>query len=240
MPTLAPVPTPPFPPDDRATIDFPGDDLERRRAQARTTGRDTPDREVVADRDPAGRDAADRVDPDRHGLTAWVARLAVDDAARERSQAHWLRQQAREEGTFAGVLADLADRGRPLLVQLRNGRLHRGRVTVVGADFVTLGRSSGHDVLVAFSGIASVRTQPGEAPTAGDRAVQSRTTLAETLSALSEERVRILVLGADPAQPVAGELRSVGRDVLTIRLDGGGLAYVAVTSVAEVSLAVSG
>jgi hypothetical protein len=40
------------------------------------------------------------------------------------------------------------------------------------------------------------------------------------------------------ADGVAGELRSVGRDVVTVRLDGEprAAAYVAITAIAEVSL----
>jgi hypothetical protein len=170
-------------------------------------------------------------------LSAWVGRLAVDVAARERARAHWLHRQASEEGTFAGVLADLAERGRPIVVHLHNGRVHRGRATVVGKDFVALAKGASGEVLVAHTAIATVRTVSGEPPTSGDRWLRTPTTLLETLSALGDERARVLVLGLDPAHGVSGELRGVGRDVLTIRLDGdGALTYVALPAVAEVSV----
>jgi hypothetical protein len=61
------------------------------------------------------------------------------------------------------------------------------------------------------------------------------------LSALGEERTRVLIVGFDPRQAISGELRAVGRDVLTVRLGGdGGTAYVALGSVAEISLVESG
>jgi hypothetical protein len=201
---------------------------------------------VVTTPDPAdaarrtGRLAGGPVDGDA-GLSAWAAELATDEAARARSRAYWLQRQAAEEGTFGGIVADLADRGRPIVVHLHNGRLHRGRATVVGSDFVVLRATGGRDVAIALSAVASVRTLPGEPATSGDRFVPAATTLAEMLGALGEERVRVVVIGIDARHPVSGELRAVGRDVLTIRLDGeGGTAYVTLGSVAEISLVESG
>jgi hypothetical protein len=62
--------------------------------------------------------------------------------------------------------------------------------------------------------------------------------LAEMLSVLAAERPRVLVVTLASDEGVAGELRSVGRDVVTIRLDGDpqASAYVAVDAIAEVSL----
>jgi hypothetical protein len=175
------------------------------------------------------------------GLAALAAELASDDAVRARARAHWLGRQAAAEGTFAGVLRDLAERGRAVLVHLHNGHLHRASVAVVGADFVVLRTAGGRDVAIALHAVASVRTLPGEPTTSGDRFLPTTTTLAEMLDALGEDRARVLVTGLDARQPVAGELRAVGRDVATIRLDGaGGTAYVALDSVAEISLVESG
>jgi hypothetical protein len=174
-------------------------------------------------------------------LAALVAELSADEAVAARSRAHWLSRQAAAEGTFSGILRDLAERGRPVVVHLHNGRLHRGVATVVGADFVVVRAPTGRDVAIALAAVASVRTLPGERATTGDRFVPATTTLAEMLSALGEERARVLVIGLDPRQAVGGELRAVGRDRLTIRLGGdGGTAYVALDSVAEISLVESG
>ena len=174
-------------------------------------------------------------------LAALVAELSTDEAVAARSRAHWLSRQAAAEGTFSGILRDLAERGLPVVVHLHNGRLHRGVATVVGADFVVVRAATGRDVAIALAAIASVRTLPGERTTTGDRFEPATTTLAEMLSALGEERARVLVLGLDPRQAIGGELRAVGRDLLTIRLGGdGGTAYVALDSVAEISLVESG
>jgi hypothetical protein len=174
-------------------------------------------------------------------LAALVAELSSDQAALTRSRAHWLSRQAAAEGTFGGILRDPAERGRPVLLSLHNGRLHRGVTTVVGADFVVVRVGPGRDVAIALAALSSVRTLPGEPATTGDRFVPAATSLAEMLSALGEERTRVLIVGSDARQAVSGELRAVGRDVLTVRLGGdGGTAYVALGSVAEISLVESG
>jgi hypothetical protein len=193
--------------------------------------------------DAAGRETDRMGPPTGHDadLATLVAQLSTDEAVLARTRAHWLNRQAAAEGTFAGILRDLAERGRPVLVHLHNGRLHRGAATVVGADFVVIRTAGDRDVAVTFTAIASVRTLPGEPATTGDRFLPATTTLAEMLSALGEERARILVMGLDARQAIAGELRAVGRDVLTIRLGGeGGTAYVALDSLAEISLVESG
>lgn len=174
-------------------------------------------------------------------LAVWVASLVADDAAAARARTAWLRRQAAEEGTFAGALVDLAERAAPVVVHLHNGRRHRGTLVLVGRDFVALRTAGGRDVLVAERGLASVRTLPADAVTIGDRPVLTDLTLAETLAALADERARVLLIGHDAEDALAGELRGVGADLVTIRLDGGGgTAYVSSSSVLELSVTVSG
>ena len=174
-------------------------------------------------------------------LAAWVAGLAADESARARARTYWLRRQAEDEGTFVGVLADLADRRRAVVVHLHNGRRHRGEIRVLGADFIALETANHTSVIVHHRSVASVRTAAGEPATVGDRSVVTDVALAETLGALAEERPRVLLIGDDATDSVRGELRRAGRDVLTVRLDGdGGTAYVPLSSVAEISLAESG
>lgn len=196
----------------------------------------------------------DRPTGDRHGhraddaltasgmpLAAWVASLVADEAAAARARTAWLHRQAAEEGTFTGALVDLAERAAPVVAHLHNGRRHRGTIVLVGRDFAALRTTGGRDVLVAARGLASVRTLPGDAVTIGDRPVLTDLTLAETLAALADERARVLLIGHDADEPLAGELRGVGADLVTIRLDGGGgTAYVSSSSVLELSVTVSG
>jgi hypothetical protein len=178
-------------------------------------------------------------DAARLGLGAWLGRLLVADAAQQRSEGYWRQRQTEEEGTFAGILTDLAERTTPIVVHLANGRLHRGAVTGLGSDFAVIGTGE-RDVVVRLSAITSVRTLVHERVTAGDRPAVGTLTIAEALGALAEERQRVLLIGADAGHPVRGELRAVGRDVARVREDGGGTAYVALASVVEISAAESG
>jgi hypothetical protein len=171
-------------------------------------------------------------------LERWVADARADGAVAERTRERWLRQVADESATYAGVLVDLAERGTPVAVHTAGGRRHRGVVAGVGTDFVALRAASGHDVLLAFSGIAAVRVDGGGAPV-GDRVVDVEMGLAEALAAIAGARPRVLVVTSADGEGLAGELRAVGRDVVTLRLDGADRspAYVAIASIAEVTLA---
>ena len=177
--------------------------------------------------------------PDLLGrLAAWASEISADAAAAARSRERWLRQAAEEEATFAGVLLDLAERRAPVVVVGRAGRRHRGVVTAVGGDFVVVKVVDGGDVLLSLGGIASVRPEPRAIPAPGDRPVTVDIGLAEALAAVAADRPRVLVVTMADADGLAGELRTVGRDVLTLRLDGSDRtpAYVPIASVVEVRL----
>jgi hypothetical protein len=92
-------------------------------------------------------------------------------------------------------------------------------------------------VLLTHAGIASVRPERRSNAPAGDRSVPLDATLADALAVLAEDRPRVLVVTLASTDGVAGELRSVGRDVITLRVDGSPPApvYIAISAVAEVS-----
>jgi hypothetical protein len=172
-------------------------------------------------------------------LDRWVAEARVEDAARRRSSERWLRQQAEEEATFAGVLIDLGERGAHVAVHTSSGRVHRGRISVVGLDFMRVEVPMAGDVLVALKVISSVRTDRDEPVVTGDRASSSRLALAEMITGLAAERDRALFVPLDGRGPVCGTVRSVGQDLVVVRLDGGGdshagIAYLALSSIGEV------
>jgi hypothetical protein len=168
-----------------------------------------------------------------------VADAVAEDAARERSQTRMLRQIAEEEATFLGVALDLAERGALVVARTSSGRSHRGRVLAVGRDFVVLRDGGGPPVFLAVTAMASLRAQPGAASddTAGGRAAPLGVGLAALLVGLAAERPRVQV-SAVGDEPVAGQLRSVGADVLTLRLDGdaGLRAHVRLGAVSELLL----
>jgi hypothetical protein len=170
-------------------------------------------------------------------LDRWVAAAHVDEAAAARARGRWRRTVADESATFAGVLLDLAERGSPVMVQGRGGRRQRGKVVAVGADFAALRTAQDVDVLLAFSGIAVVRPDGRTAGPAGDRAVTFELGMAEAIAAVAADRPRVLLVTTADGDGIAGELRSVGRDVATLRLDGeAGTAYVPISAIAELRL----
>jgi hypothetical protein len=171
-------------------------------------------------------------------LDRWIAEMRSDDAAAARARERWLLTQAEESSTFAGVLLDLGEQRATVLIEGCAGRRHRGTVVAVARDFCGLRTPSGRDILLSYAGVASVRAERRSATPTGDRAVTLRASLGEALAALAEDRPRVLLVTLAGSEALAGELRSVGRDVLTMRLDGEPTApaYVAIAAIAEVSL----
>lgn len=170
----------------------------------------------------------------RARLEQWVADARVDAAAAERSRERWLRQIAEESASFAGLLLDLAERRLQVVVQGRGGRRNRGTISAVGVDFAAIRTASGTDVLVAFGAIASVRPDDRAGGPAGDRASRFEFSIAEAIAALAGDRPRVLAVTMADGEGVSGELRSVGRDLVAVRLDGdAGTTYVPIASIAE-------
>jgi hypothetical protein len=169
-------------------------------------------------------------------LSRWLAATRADAAAASRARERWLRQQAEEEATLAGLLLDLAEQGQELVIHTPGERRHRGIVTAVADDFLALHASAGTDVLIRYDGIAVVRPL-GQAPVGGDRARALDISFGEAVSALVGDRPRVLIVTRD-GQGLSGDLRSAGVDVLTLRLDGEPRAtiYVPFASIAELTL----
>ncbi len=196
--------------------------------------------------------------PGLDDLERWAAGARAQEAADQRVRERWLRQAAEEEASFAGLLADLAEAGRPVVVTTTAGRRHQGPVVAVGWDFVALtphagAAGEGRLTLVSFESIAELRQAPGSAPRASVAPARPPTgpgenlgggelgvTLAEVLAQAVAGRPRVaLVLGT---VTVVGQLRAVGADVLSVRTDAepGGLSYSRLSSVSEISLFDSG
>jgi hypothetical protein len=182
---------------------------------------------------PTGAAAFGDLDPFTELLAA-IAEDRVRDAAAARWRTRWLVQQAEEEGTLAGVLADLAEQAQTVVCVTTAGRRHVGRLHALGADFVALRGELGATMFVALDALGHVRTQPGASAVTGDRPVRLERRLAEVLAELSADRPDIVV-GTGVAE-VRGELRTVGRDVVMLRLGGrpAAAAYVPLTATQEV------
>jgi small nuclear ribonucleoprotein (snRNP)-like protein len=169
---------------------------------------------------------------------AWLADLRVVEAVRSRARTAWLGRQAAEEATFVGVLADLAERGRQVVVETANGGRHRGRLAIVGDDYCAL-RTSHQVVVIRHLAVTAVRPLPQDAGTVGDRVVAPTSRLRDALSAWAGTGVRVRVERRDGAG-VVGELRAIGEDVMTLRLDDRREVYVPLISLDELSVLESG
>lgn len=168
-------------------------------------------------------------------LDRWVAEARIDEAALGRARERWLREVADQEATFGGVLMDLAERAAPVAIHAQGGRRLHGTIRVIGADFVAVELTTGAAVLVATRAISQVRTAPHVRSTVGDRVVRTELRLTDVLSELAADREHIAVVtgGGDT---IAGELRSVGHDVVVLRTDAAqpASAYVPVPTIDEV------
>lgn len=151
-------------------------------------------------------------------LERWAADAMVDEAARQRTRQRWLRVQAEEEASVLGTLVDLAERARPVVLDIGQQRI-RGAVVGIGADFLAVRSDRGQDVLVRTAAVEVVRAEPGERAVVGDRAVLVEVALAAVVGPLAAERPDVLVRTRS-GQVVRGELRSAGTDVVRLRADG--------------------
>ena len=182
--------------------------------------------------------AGPRADSFSARLHGWLADARVEGSAGARARERWLHAAAEADATFAGVLLDLAERGTAVAVSTTGGRRHHGAIEVIGADFVALRLPSGAEVLLALRVVTALRTAPLVDGTVGEQVLTTDLRLTDVLAELGAERTRVLLVPADGADSVAGELRSVGRDVVTVRSDGDppAMAYVPLAGIAEVAL----
>ena len=151
-------------------------------------------------------------------LERWAADARVDEAARTRVRARWLRIQAEEEASLVGTLVDLAERGRPVGLDVGDHRL-RGVLRGIGGDFIALRTDQGQQVLARIAAIDAVRTEPGGIDVRGDRSPLLDLELAGVLAPVAADRPSVLVRTTSGVL-VRGELRSSGTDVIRLRVDG--------------------
>lgn len=173
--------------------------------------------------------------PTDRDLQDLTDRARADDAALARRRRRSLLQQAGEDGTVAGVLADLAERGRAVALHTRAGRSVRGTVDALGDDYVALVGPRGDTSLVPTESITGLRPEPGTRSTVGDRAPRWASSWRGVLADLAFDHptVALYTVGDDR---VPGRLWTVGRDVLAIRGDDASDTYVPLGSINDLAL----
>jgi hypothetical protein len=148
----------------------------------------------------------------------WAADQRVNEAARRRSRERWLRQQATEDATMAGILTDLAERRAEVVANTRTHQV-AGRMLGVAKDFFVIEGRDGAGVLVATEHLARISPLSREAQLAdpsGDRPPPLSLRLIDAFAMLASDR-RPIRLGLIAGEAVAGDLVAVGRDVVTLR-----------------------
>lgn len=165
--------------------------------------------------DPSAEESVESV---MSALAEWSADQRVGEAVDARIRERWLRQQAAESSTLAGVALDLAEAGASMALRTATGRVHHGRIESVGRDFLVVRTNSGRPTFVATASVLWLRPEPGaHSDGSGGRGAPLDVSLADVLLQLSGDRPRLQVTSG--GETLTGELRSVGEDVLTLRLD---------------------
>ena len=174
-------------------------------------------------------------------LERWAADARAREAADARVRERWLRAQAEEETSLAGVLLALAERRETVVTTTSAGRRHLGVVTGVGVDFAVLRAPGGVTTLVTLSRLTDVRVvEDGKRLTTGDGGGRGAlgVRLADVLAQAAGQRPRVAVQAGTAS--LVGDLRAVGRAVVTLRTGAAAIVYEALPWASEGSFLASG
>lgn len=169
---------------------------------------------VNSDPQPPDRPVDLTADDPLRALQRWVADGQVDEAARARSRRRWLENAATRAATLGGVLLDLAERRRPVIVRTLAGHRVAGPIIAVGADFVGVADARLGDTLMPTTRIATVQPAPSDDLPAGDRRHDVVLAFGDALMELAAERPEVMVGIGD--ETLRGELRTASTEVVTL------------------------
>jgi hypothetical protein len=197
--------------------------------------------EGVSDAEHDDSDDAGSLDSLDASLSLWAADRREEQGAAQRGRAQRLRALSDDESTFADAVADLAGQPGRVVVDTIGGRTRRGRILALGRDFFVVGdRDEPGRTIVALSAVAAIGADRDTTDRQPVPTRQGRATLAGTLSRLAGERRQVSIVAG--GMPVAGELSSVGRDIVAVKPEGPASAktFVQLRLIEEVSLFGSG
>ncbi|MCB0976708.1 MAG: hypothetical protein KDB02_04550 [Acidimicrobiales bacterium] len=162
-------------------------------------------------------------------------RTRAENAASARRHQRSLLSQASEEGTFRGVLVDLAERQVSVAVHTSAGRILQGTIRALGSDYVGLIGTRDDPTLVPLRSVTGLRPEPGTRPTVGDRSQRWASSWNAALVDLVADRplVSLHTSGGDRIQ---GRLWTVGQDVVAVRLQPGVSSYVPIEAINDLAL----
>jgi len=150
-------------------------------------------------------------------LRRWAADEGAARVARSRSRARWLRQQAAESATLAGVLLDLAERRAVVTVEA-SSRLHTGRLVAVSTGLCILEEIDDADHQLALIALPAITMLVPRVEANGDRVPELQLDIAGALAGLAGDRPTIC-LELTSGKRVTGVLEAVGVDIVTLRVD---------------------
>lgn len=166
----------------------------------------------------------------------WDARIS--ESARARAREHWLRQQAREAATFAGILRALSERGGEVFAWTYDGGTATGIVEAVSSELALVASAGGGQTWIvrgALSGVTALSEGLDAGVASDDRGPTSAMTLGGLLAELAEARASLTARCGGREE--VGRLIGAGSDVLTLRLPEGGITYFPVTGLSLLRLA---
>lgn len=170
-------------------------------------------------------------------LTDAAAHAAAVRARAERRERH---DRATEVATWLGTLRDLTERAATVVLSTRDARTLRGWLMGLSSDQLVLGLPGGGRIHLRLAALRMVRPEPGSVapPASGDRLAPVDATIEDVIDGLAEEGGSVVLHVRDLADPLRGEVRAIGEDVVTLRLTGPGRAvvYVPVGAVDAVAL----
>ena len=159
-----------------------------------------------------------------------LGELRVAEAARSRARVGALKAHAAEDATVIGVLADLAERGVPVMMTTIHGRRHRVEVLAVGPDAAVFAVGADEWLVTRLASIASLRLVSGD-PVHGEGSMTTTSSFGRILARAADpgDCLRLALTG----EIVTGAVVSLSAEVALLRLDSGALTYVSLGAVEE-------